>query len=69
MITNLEDFLRRRSKIEMVLRKTEIINTPGIIEACQILFGDQAEQKRKEYVDEVLKDYPDAPVAQPKVVS
>jgi alpha-glycerophosphate oxidase/glycerol-3-phosphate dehydrogenase len=69
MITNLEDFLRRRSKIEMVLRKTEIINTPGIIEACQILFGEQAEQKRKEYVDNVLQDYPDAPVAQPKVAS
>ncbi len=69
MITNLEDFLRRRSKIEMVLRKTEIINTPGIIEACEILFGEQAEQKRKEYVDKVLQDYPDAPVAQPNVVS
>ena len=69
MITNLEDFLRRRSKIEMVLRKTEIINTPGIIEACQILFGDQAEQKRKEYVDKVLHEYPDAPVAQPKLAS
>ncbi len=68
MITNLEDFLRRRSKIEMVLRKTEIINTPGIIEACHILFGDLAEQKRKEYVDRVLQDYPNAPVAQPKVV-
>lgn len=63
MITKLEDFLRRRSKIEMVLRKTEIINTPGIIEACKILFGDKAEAKRKEYVDKVLKDYPDAPVA------
>jgi alpha-glycerophosphate oxidase/glycerol-3-phosphate dehydrogenase len=66
MITNLEDFLRRRSKIEMVLRKTEIINTPGIIEACQILFGDKAEQKRKEYVDSVLQDHPNAPVAQPR---
>ena len=69
MITKLEDFLRRRSKIEMVLRKTEIIDTPGIIEACQILFGDQAEAKRKEYVDKVLIDHPDAPVAQVKVVA
>ena len=69
MITNLEDFLRRRSKIEMVLKKTEIINTPGIIEACQILFGDQAEQKRKEYVDKVLQDYPDAAEAQPNLPS
>jgi alpha-glycerophosphate oxidase/glycerol-3-phosphate dehydrogenase len=50
MITKLEDFLRRRSKIEMVLRKSEIIATPGIIEACQILFGDKAEEKRDEYL-------------------
>ncbi|MFT5541016.1 MAG: glycerol-3-phosphate dehydrogenase [Glaciecola sp.] len=67
MVTKLEDFLRRRSKIEMVLRKTEIVNTPGIIEACKILFGDQAEKKRKEYVDNVLKDYPNTPVAQPAI--
>jgi alpha-glycerophosphate oxidase/glycerol-3-phosphate dehydrogenase len=53
MITKLEDFLRRRSKIEMVLRKQDIINTPGIVEACQILFGEHAEQKRKEYIDAV----------------
>lgn len=68
MITKLEDFLRRRSKIEMVLRKTEIINTPGLIEACEILFGEQAEQKRKEYVDKVLLDHPNAPVAQSKPI-
>jgi alpha-glycerophosphate oxidase/glycerol-3-phosphate dehydrogenase len=56
MITTLEDFLRRRSKIEMVLRKTEIIETPGIIEACQILFGEKAEQKRAEYVEAVMNE-------------
>lgn len=49
MITKLEDFLRRRSKIEMVLRKQEIIDTPGIIEACNILFGPEADKKREEY--------------------
>lgn len=50
MITTLEDFLRRRSKIEMVLRKNEIINTKGIKEACRILFADKAEQKLKDYI-------------------
>ena len=50
MITCLEDFLRRRSKIEMVLRKTEIINTKGIVEACEILFGDKAHEKLNEYI-------------------
>ncbi len=52
MITNLEDFLRRRSKIEMVLRKREIIGTKGIKEACSILFGDKAEQKLQEYIEQ-----------------
>lgn len=49
MITTLEDFLRRRSKIEMVLRKSEILNTKGIVEACEILFGDKAQEKLDEY--------------------
>ena len=49
MITKLEDFLRRRSKIEMVLRKSEILNTKGIVEACEILFGDKAQEKLSEY--------------------
>ncbi|MBF7073167.1 glycerol-3-phosphate dehydrogenase/oxidase [Glaciecola sp. MH2013] len=66
MITHLEDFVRRRSKIEMVLRKTEIVNTPGMIEACEILFGDKAEEKRQEYVNKVLADHPGTPVASVK---
>jgi alpha-glycerophosphate oxidase/glycerol-3-phosphate dehydrogenase len=49
MITKLEDFLRRRSKIEMVLRKREILDTKGIVEACEILFGDKAQEKLSEY--------------------
>lgn len=53
MITKLEDFLRRRSKIEMVLRKTDIIHTKGIVEACEILFGEQAQEKLDEYVAKV----------------
>jgi alpha-glycerophosphate oxidase/glycerol-3-phosphate dehydrogenase len=63
MITTLEDFVRRRSKIEMVLRKTEIVNTPGMIEACEILFGEKAQDKRNEYVKKVLVDHPNTPVA------
>ncbi|MGS2720132.1 FAD-dependent oxidoreductase [Paraglaciecola aestuariivivens] len=51
MITKLEDFLRRRSKIEMVLRTSEIIHTDGIKEACEILFGPLAEEKLQEYID------------------
>ncbi|MFC3120726.1 glycerol-3-phosphate dehydrogenase/oxidase [Agaribacter flavus] len=53
MITRLEDFLRRRSKIEMVLRKREIIGTKGIQEACKILFGENADEKLQEYIANV----------------
>jgi glycerol-3-phosphate dehydrogenase len=49
MITKLEDFLRRRSKIALIARKENIERAPGLIEACRILFGDEATQKYIEY--------------------
>ena len=53
MVTKLEDFLRRRSKISLVVRKEDILAAPGLKEACQILFGDEAEAKLQEYIDSV----------------
>lgn len=55
MVTKLEDFLRRRSKITQVLRDEEIIDAPGLLEACQIFFGDEAEGKRQEYIAAHMK--------------
>jgi alpha-glycerophosphate oxidase/glycerol-3-phosphate dehydrogenase len=52
MITKLEDFLRRRSKISLVIRQEDLKNSPGLMEACQILFGDQAQAKYDEYFKE-----------------
>jgi len=51
MITKLEDFLRRRSKITQVVRNEDIIDAPGLMEACKIFFGDEADAKRQEYID------------------
>ncbi len=51
MITRLEDFLRRRSKISLVVKHETILNDPGLHEACQILFGDEAEMRLKEYAE------------------
>ncbi|MEL7297708.1 MAG: glycerol-3-phosphate dehydrogenase/oxidase [Pseudomonadota bacterium] len=51
MVTRLEDFLRRRSKITMVVREEEIINAPGLHEACRLLFGERASEKLQEYID------------------
>ena len=49
MITKLEDFLRRRSKIALVERADDIRRSPGLTEACELLFGDQADGKLAEY--------------------
>lgn len=49
MIVTLEDFLRRRSKIALVVSHQNVKNAPGLRKACQILFGDQADLKYQEY--------------------
>lgn len=54
MVTKLDDFLRRRSKISLVVPESDILNAPGLKEACQILFGDQADEKLQEYKDMIL---------------
>jgi glycerol-3-phosphate dehydrogenase len=52
MITKLEDFLRRRSKISLVMRTEELDGAPGLREACRILFGEEAEARHAEYFRE-----------------
>ena len=49
MITKLEDFLRRRSKISLVVKKDDLKKSTGLKEACKILFGSEADKKWKEY--------------------
>ena len=56
MVTKLEDFLRRRSKISLVVRQEDILAAPGLREACEILFGNEAEAKLQEYITSVRKD-------------
>ncbi|MDT8878351.1 FAD-dependent oxidoreductase [Halomonas saccharevitans] len=50
MVTRLEDFLRRRSKISLVVPEHTIRRSPGLREACDILFDDQAEARLQEYL-------------------
>lgn len=52
MIVNLEDFLRRRSKIELLVARDELRRSEGLRAACEILFGDAAQQKFDEYFNE-----------------
>ena len=49
MITKLEDFMRRRSKIEQVIADDEIAASSGLEEVARILFGDDAERRLAEY--------------------
>jgi len=49
MIVKLDDFLRRRSKIALVVSRENIKQAPGLMEACEILFDEQAQQKFDEY--------------------
>jgi glycerol-3-phosphate dehydrogenase len=49
MVTKLDDFLRRRSKIALVVSREKLRDAAGLREACGILFGDQAEAKLEEY--------------------
>lgn len=49
MVARLEDFLRRRSKIALVVRDEEIAGAQGMMEACEILFGDEAQARYDEY--------------------
>ena len=49
MIVKLADFLRRRSKIELLLTQDELRNSKALREACKILFGDDAQQRIDEY--------------------
>jgi len=49
MVTRLEDFLRRRSKIALIARRDTIRQAPGLMEACRILFGDDAQAHFEEY--------------------
>lgn len=56
MITKLEDFLRRRSKMALVVRRENILRAPGIKELCLILFGDKADTKLEEYKASLMSD-------------
>ena len=47
MVTRLEDFLRRRSKIELVTE--DLKNADGLREACEIFFEENAEPRLQEY--------------------
>ncbi|HEX4446348.1 MAG TPA: FAD-dependent oxidoreductase, partial [Polyangiaceae bacterium] len=49
MVVKLDDFLRRRSKIALVVSRKALREAPGLREACDLLFGDAARERYDEY--------------------
>ena len=52
MIVTLEDFLRRRSKLALVVHHEDLKNSQGLKDACEILFGKDAPERWEEYFGE-----------------
>jgi alpha-glycerophosphate oxidase/glycerol-3-phosphate dehydrogenase len=69
MVTKLEDFMSRRSKIDLVVHDDDIAHSTGLREVAEILFGaDEADRRLAEYFggpDEV----PEAVKAGPRPTS
>lgn len=53
MVTKLEDFLRRRSKITQVIPESNVRTSEGLREVAEILFGKRADEKLIEYFGEI----------------
>lgn len=49
MIICLADFLRRRTNLALIRKHEDLRNALGMKELCQILFGEQAEMRQREY--------------------
>jgi glycerol-3-phosphate dehydrogenase len=52
MIVKLDDFMRRRSKIDLVVHDDDIRSSPGLHEVAEILFGERADARLQEYFAE-----------------
>jgi len=52
MIVKLDDFMRRRSKIDLVVADDEFVGSDGLAEISQLLFGDDGERKLAEFYRE-----------------
>ncbi|MCP3955206.1 MAG: hypothetical protein GY697_23750 [Desulfobacterales bacterium] len=49
MIVKWEDYLRRRSKLELLVPLESFKQSQGLLEACKNLFGDEAQMRYDEY--------------------
>jgi hypothetical protein len=61
--------MRRRSKIELVVRRSDVESSAGLREVAEILFGDDADRRLAEYFggEEHVPPAVRAPSAIPRV--
>lgn len=52
MITKLDDFLRRRSKVAQVVSVEQLVAHPGLRDLCELLFGEAGPQQLNDYLVE-----------------
>ncbi|MGL5867379.1 MAG: FAD-dependent oxidoreductase [Dermatophilaceae bacterium] len=50
LVVTLDDFMRRRSKIDLVVRDCDIVGSDGLREVAEILFGEDAERRLADYL-------------------
>ncbi len=51
MVVQLEDFLRRRTKISMMISQRNLEESPATKQACQLLFGDHFQERWTNFVE------------------
>ena len=56
MIVKLEDYLRRRSKFELLVSQETLRQSKGLFEVCEKLFGEEAQAKYDEYFNRYHDD-------------
>ena len=49
MVEGMEDFLRRRTRLALVVRREELAQSQGLYQACKILFGERADEEWERY--------------------
>lgn len=49
LVQDLEDFLRRRTRLALVVRHSELAKSRRLFEACEILFGARAKEEWEKY--------------------
>ena len=57
LVVKLEDYLRRRSKLEQLVSYDTLKHSKGLYEACEKLFGNEARAKYDEYFYAKVSDH------------